>query len=639
MFLLLCAVSAGCGREPRGGVAGTDGSTGQPAADGAEAVEAGHQRPAPQAERGGAARSGVYPVDYTPPSTDGYVGDAACVECHGGISHAFSAHPMARSITPVDLEAEKRRLGSDEQAVVGSEEFHYLAEVDDGQLWHRQRKLGNDGEVIFSQGKPVQHVVGSGNRALAYLSHRQGLLFMSPLNWYREAEAYDFAPTHSAGDARRFGRRAGQDCLSCHAGRVNELRRNSSRYGSPPFQQAAIGCENCHGPGATHVRIQRGDAGQAEFAAGDPIVNPATLDHQRQEAVCYQCHLHAPARVLRPERSHFDFRPGDRLDNVWAMLVNDSTVTTEGKTDAISHVQQMHASRCYRESEGRLGCISCHDPHSVPSPDERVAFYRDRCVNCHTAESCLGEPVARASVDDSCVDCHMPARDTETISHVSQTDHRVIRPGAGTIADRGSDGEPSGGGPPPELRFLWDTASRLPEWERRRTRGIAMWLTGSGRGGRPPLEIVETLGPIARKHPDDGTVQTVLGAFWMQYGAPGRARPFFEMALDDVDVRETALSNLLTIRYLAAEWELALKLSERLLEINPEDARVQSLRSDILANLGRDREAIEAAKSALEFNPTLVPVRDYLIRLYERTGDAAAASRHREILAELRDED
>jgi Flp pilus assembly protein TadD len=164
-----------------------------------------------------------------------------------------------------------------------------------------------------------------------------------------------------------------------------------------------------------------------------------------------------------------------------------------------------------------------------------------------------------------------------------------------------------------------------------------MWLTGSKRGGHPPLAIVETLGPIARQHPGDGTVQTVLGAFWMQYGSPDRARPFFERALDDVDVRETALSNLLTIRYLAAEWDSALELSQRLLEINPEDARVHSLRADIFANLGRDRDAIEAAESALDFNATLLPVRDYLIRLYERNGDDAAASRHRAILDELRD--
>lgn len=582
----------------------------------------------------------ILPVDYTPPAQSGYVGDAACVDCHQEISDSFSGHPMSQSIVPVDLEAEKRRMGGTE-AVVGPPNHHYLIEADGNTLWHRERMLDSEGDVIFEEGKPVQYAVGSGQRAVAYLAHRDDLLFMSPLNWYSEAGIYDFAPTHSVNDSRRFDRRAGADCLSCHAGRVNELDRSGSQYGSPPFHQMAIGCENCHGPGEAHVQFQTEGALSVDASTSDPIVNPGDLDHQRREAVCYQCHLHATARVLRPERSHFDFRPGDRLEKVWAMLVKEGTITAEGTTEAVNHVQQMHASRCYRESDGRLGCISCHDPHGTPGVDQRVSFYRDRCLACHTVSACAGNSSDREAVDDSCIECHMPSRTTHRISHTSQTDHRIIRPENLPFRDlttpdrRRGEPERTTSDPFSDLRFLWDTGSRLPVWERRRTRGIALWLSGSHAESRPPMEIVDQLGPIARQRPEDGPVQTVLGAFWMQHQSPDRARLFYEAALEDSDVRETAVGNLLTIYYLAAQWDTALEFSQEMLDIDPENARVHSLRADIFANLGQPEKAIEAAEVALRLNPTLVPVRQYLIGLYQRSGASEEAERHQQFLQRM----
>ncbi len=581
----------------------------------------------------------ITPVDYTPPPQGGYVGDAACADCHQDISDSFSSHPMARSIVPVEIDAEIRRMGGRE-AAVGPAHHHYVIQAEGEELWHRERMLDPDGEILFEQGKPVQYAVGSGQRAIAYLSHHNDLLFMSPLNWYSEANQYDFAPGHSVGDPRRFGRRAGEDCLSCHAGRVNQLERGGSRYGSPPFHQLAIGCENCHGPGEAHVRFQTGGVAADDVAATDPIINPADLDHQRREAVCYQCHLHATARVLRPERSQFDFRPGDRLDDVWAMLVHEQTITADGKSKAVNHVQQMHSSRCYRESDGRLGCISCHDPHGIPEASQRFAFYRNRCLACHSVDACSEEQPVRMAVEDSCTECHMPSRDTHGISHVSQTDHRIMRCAdePSTAPGGGRSGTASFTSPDslPALKFLWDTAARLPDWEHQRTRGIALWLAGSHAGSRPPREIIQQLEPIVRQRPEDGTVQTVLGAYWMQLGSPARAQPFFEAALADPHARETAVSNLLTIYYLTSQWTSALQLSEQMLQIEPDSPRVHSLRADIFANLGQPEKAIDAAEVALRLDPTLVPVRQYLIGLYQRLGATEDATRHQHFLQRMR---
>src|SRR6056297_1886781 len=46
-------------------------------------------------------------VGYEPPSRSGYLGNDACLECHQAICESYSGHPMSRSITPVDIAAER----------------------------------------------------------------------------------------------------------------------------------------------------------------------------------------------------------------------------------------------------------------------------------------------------------------------------------------------------------------------------------------------------------------------------------------------------------------------------------------------------------------------------------------------------
>lgn len=579
-------------------------------------------------------------ADYEPPSRSGYLGNEACLDCHQAICESYAGHPMSRSITRVDLAEERSRMEG-EEVRIGSSLHHYRISIRGDELWHSERMVDADGEEIFDQGVKVDYVVGSGKRAFAYLANRDNLLFMSPLNWYSQDQVYDFAPGHSLDDPQRLSRRVTDDCLSCHAGQVNELGRNSGRYRSPALSHAAIGCENCHGPGDQHVKFHGESVG-----ASDNIVNPAKLDHQRREAICYQCHLHAPARILRPNRSQFDFRPGDRMEDIWALMVTGAGIAKDGTTKAVSHVQQMHASQCFQVSTGDMGCITCHDPHASPSPEERVDYYRDRCLSCHDLAECGTSASDRQTVGDSCFACHMPARTAQRISHVSQTDHRVIIP---TVADNKANidrGQDDAIHPPAvtgnthqlvsseDLNFFWNSGSVLPEWEQQRTKGMALWLAGSHHG-RPNLEIVEQLAPLAEQPYRDGAMLTVLGAFWMQYQSPERAKYYFEAAREDENVRENVLSNLLTIYYLSKNWQTALPITDELLQIDPENARTYALRADILANLGQMDAAFESGEQALAYNPMLHPVRKWLIGLYRQQGDETSALRHESLLGRI----
>jgi tetratricopeptide (TPR) repeat protein len=74
-----------------------------------------------------------------------------------------------------------------------------------------------------------------------------------------------------------------------------------------------------------------------------------------------------------------------------------------------------------------MGCISCHDPHQLPSAIERIAYYRDRCLTCHAEKGCslsVSERLQKSKAD-SCIDCHMPAGKSD-IPHASVTDHRIL---------------------------------------------------------------------------------------------------------------------------------------------------------------------------------------------------------------------
>ncbi|MGH9638315.1 MAG: hypothetical protein ACRD72_26065, partial [Candidatus Angelobacter sp.] len=98
------------------------------------------------------------------------------------------------------------------------------------------------------------------------------------------------------------------------------------------------------------------------------------------------------------------------------------------KDDLLEHYLSMRLSKCYRSSQGKLGCISCHDPHVQPGREEAPAYFRQKCLVCHTEKSCA-VPLAirqRKSPPDDCANCHMPKRDVTVIAHSVLTNHRIV---------------------------------------------------------------------------------------------------------------------------------------------------------------------------------------------------------------------
>src|SRR5207302_1298879 len=106
-------------------------------------------------------------------------------------------------------------------------------------------------------------------------------------------------------------------------------------------------------------------------------------------------------------------RPGLAAATFWTVFTLPAAATKGHH--AVSHVEQMYASQCFRASNRRgaeraLGCTSCHNPHEAVAPADRLAFYRRQCLQCHATKPCSLDVAVRQqqSKGDSCIDCHMP---------------------------------------------------------------------------------------------------------------------------------------------------------------------------------------------------------------------------------------
>jgi predicted CXXCH cytochrome family protein len=75
-------------------------------------------------------------------------------------------------------------------------------------------------------------------------------------------------------------------------------------------------------------------------------------------------------------------------------------------------------SACFRKSEGRMTCTTCHDPHARTSTD--VVAYEAICLTCHQGASRTPCSVSPAT---GCIDCHMPCRDASR--GMMMTDHWI----------------------------------------------------------------------------------------------------------------------------------------------------------------------------------------------------------------------
>jgi predicted CXXCH cytochrome family protein len=568
-------------------------------------------------------------VNYEP-RPSGYVGSEACTRCHSSIAESYAKHPMYRSggRTPGTDDVENFESGT--EFTIDDGRLYRVVKEDDG-IYHHEVFRDKQGEVVYDESAKIAFFIGSGTRGKSYAIDRDGLLFESPISWFTSEQKWDISPGYGHRHVR-FGRRIPTQCVQCHAGRPTAVAERENYFPEPVLIESAIGCERCHGPGEQHIALH--ESAETHKAA-DPIVNPAQLSADRREAVCYQCHLIGKMQILRYGRNIDDFRPGDRLDDIWSTFVTGTGVRGDRKTKAVSHVEQMRDSTCFKASDGRLGCASCHDPHAVPDKADVAAYYRQRCLSCHAQRGCSlpAKQQAAAPANNSCIHCHMPRLSAHDIAHASQTDHRLLRE-----MEEKDDVFP---GPESDEVVMFDRENAtMPDWEIERALALAKVHRLRETAYASPKdadEVEQTLTAVVEIAQDDFASWNALGAVRELRQDVGRAEEAFKRALALQPANEQVLDSLAGVYQKKSKYEEGLEYLDRLIEINPWRARDHLRRATFLSELGHWPEALADAETALRLDPTDRTARRWLINAAQSVGDLQTSRRHVEILKRMSD--
>jgi hypothetical protein len=358
------------------------------------------------------------PLPYsTPPNRNtqsdvAYIGDKACARCHSEIAEMYSHHPMGCSMA-----SPEHVLPEASGKVIDLGDLTYWIERRDGHVYHQERTTHQNGGAAQTTEHEVRYVIGSSVQDHAFLVERDDELFLSPISWDSQEQKWQLAPGYQKSN-QHFDRKVGDDCLYCHSNRFEKSKGQPIR-----FDGLSIGCERCHGPGELHARDPK-----VSIDGTPTIVNPAKLrPASLRESVCEQCHFRGYNRAEIYDGSALDYRPGLLLSKFFA--ITEERLSLTHRVRPIGHVEQMRKSLCYRESKKELGCISCHDPHSLPEPSERIAYYQKRCLECHANRGCsLSADVRlKKSPQNDCIKCHMPKLPPSNVAHSAITDHTIPR--------------------------------------------------------------------------------------------------------------------------------------------------------------------------------------------------------------------
>ena len=397
-------------------------------------------------------------------------------------------------------------------------------------VWQRMDRAGETTEY------QVAYVIGSGRHASGFLVQIGDHLFQSPVCYYTNRQAYDLAPGYERIPEPDFTRPVGEECVLCHSGRPLNVPGTANRYTPPVFAEEGISCERCHGPVTEHLRRP----------VPGSIVNPAKLSSAARDSVCEQCHLAGVARILNPGRGFADFHPGHRLEEVFTVYVRDGARSFK----VISHAEQLALSACARNSQGKLWCGTCHDPHA---PAEQGAqSYNRSCQGCHA-----GKLPAAHSSENNCIGCHMTRRTAQDGAHTVFTDHRITR-----RPDQADDAAVQS-----ETLVAWRKPD--PPLE---DRNLALAYLNAGITNRSPAQIVRgyrMLTEVQRTSPDDVGVLKGIGRALLLGKQPGEALKAFERVLQLLPASAAGEEDVGTASLEAGQVDGAVAHLERALELDP----------------------------------------------------------------------
>jgi len=588
---------------------------------------------------------------------DTYVGTAECLGCHPDVAATYAQTGMGKAFFPLTPETAVEDFTRDNEIEIPGTGLRYRMIERDGRYFQRQFVPDSRGGELVVDEREVAWVLGSGKHARSYVTLVGDELFQMPMCWYPEPRLWDLCPGYEHTN-EHFSREVTLSCVFCHNGRMVP-RDGASNVFEPPIPHG-IGCERCHGPGRAHVDRWRNREGPPSSAA-ETIVNPRSLPREERIQVCFQCHFGdsmTSERVHRVDRSLLDFRPGDPIIEV--MMPFSLREVSEHEFGLSAQADRLIRSRCYRESEGRLECLTCHDPHvSVYSADRPSDFFTRRCLECHEVEACSASAAQRAATvpPDDCVACHMRTAEADDQRHAVFTDHWIRK-----RIDSPGSGEPVV--VPEPLPVFPDSMARLPRGEQAFYRARAnmliamdlpvpvrqpMWQAAeesfdeairSGfdntdtwtflgmvldfRGRLPEAE--QALARAVSHDPQSREAAFPLGAIRLRLGKLAEAESIYRRLVERDPGDVGALAELGRCALMAGRNEEALAIYDRAVPLAPTLASLRTNRGAALAKLGRFEEASAEVEKAVSLSPDDPGLWTFWAELLKRTNRPESAS-------------
>jgi hypothetical protein len=546
-----------------------------------------------------------------------YVGSKTCTEsgCHADTYRDFALTPHGSQMAAANAPADLARVPHRFVVFNPRNSRYYTVYQQAGELYQSVYEVGKDGKKIYDVAHKLDYVIGGENVGYSYLFQLGPWMLQAPLSYYARSKTWQLSPGYGEDDPG-FTRIATTGCLMCHNGQPDPIPLRDGSYKTPPFRfnETAMGCETCHGPGALHVaemqarQLRSQPSTGAQSAIDTSIVNPARLSPRLADDLCQECHQQGDTQVLRPGKTVLDYRPGQPLADTILKLTlpikpEQRVAANEFEAHAPVHGSlepsmewknsALELSKCYQATHGALTCGTCHSIHHEPKTEpEKHAAYRAACLTCHTVKSCTLKPddVKRVAVNDYCIDCHMERRAIAGVAHSNDTKHRIVRfPGQ----------------PLPEIAFAQPTAE-LP--------GL-LWLNRPANDPAdrvPDVSQLEAYFTAARKDP----------SLW----------PLWVRKLDELSrtsPNDPTVLNSLGAVALAQKKDNAAAASDfsRALKAGSEDPTTFLNLATALENLGQNQQARQILERGVAAYPWSAPLNARLAEQYAANGEAPRARR------------
>lgn len=210
----------------------------------------------------------------------------------------------------------------------------------------------------------ISYVIGGANKKARFID-KKGYIITSAKDGSEAKTQYNIED--GSWSFYHKGEKKPYKCGPCHMTAYSKDGHQDGLEGMiGTWKEDGIGCEECHGPGAAHLKEQ----------------NKQTIVINRSPNLCGKCHQRGGQGPEPPAKGGF-IRHHEQINELKAGIHKDLT------------------------------CLDCHNPH------QRAILAKDNCAECHDEIAASFAKNRHGLQDTRCVECHMPKATKSAISVAS----------------------------------------------------------------------------------------------------------------------------------------------------------------------------------------------------------------------------